>query len=114
MLGWLVEHLGSGGLGGVLGILGHLGTEAFGWLRERDHVQGLEEVAADKALAQVQVASYQYADWLHPAFAVLLLGVTVYAGETGAEHELLKSLTTWTGIGVGWMFGRLNRYRKPS
>ena len=107
-MSWLIEHLTGALGGGVLGILGHLGTQAIGWFRDRQNIGAAEPLAGLKARDDVQKASYAAVkDWIHPAVAVLLLGLYVTAAWTGAPDDLVSSLATWCGVGFGWLFGRL-------
>ena len=113
MTGWLVAHL-TGALGGsVLGIFGHLGTEAVGWLRDRQTIAKVESLATTKAQDDVQKASYTAApDWLHWSLALILVSLFVAAAWGGAPNSLVHPLRIWAGLGIGWSFGRLTIRRK--
>ena len=106
MIGWLADHLGGNFLNVALGIFGHLGTELTGYLRDKANIAKIEQLAAVREQAAVQKASYN-TDWIHPAFAAVLLCLAVWNARTGGPADLQDSLTAWTGVAAGWMFGRL-------
>lgn len=104
MLAWLAEH--SGLTSGLVGILGHVGTEAVGFLRDKAKFANVKELEELKDKLQVRLQSYQKTDKIHGLIIAGLLVATVISYFVGSE-SLQDTLTSWTGIAIFWLFGRV-------
>ena len=50
--------------------------------------------------------------FIRAVMSMVLLSMTYYASTHGAPKDLVHSLTTWTGISIGWFFGALSLIRR--
>lgn len=93
--------------GPMLGIIGHLGTELLGSLRDKAKYKNITDAEDIKAIEQIRLASYKYADTLHIIITCALLISTIFSCVyNGSNDDLSKQLINWTGTAVFWLFGK--------
>ena len=101
---WITEHLLGLFGGGAASILGHVGTAAFGWLKERAKAGELAEIEQVSA----QKASYRVGDdWEHLVLALVTIGLMVWAAATGQPDQLQEVTRGMALASIAWYTGRL-------